>query len=240
MKRFYYILILLPFAGLSMPGLIKDVQKIKDGGRMFIKTLSVGPLQTNCYIVADEKSKKAMVVDPGDEPDRIMDIVKENGLTVEHIILTHAHFDHVGAAPDIKKETGAKIALNKLELPLYNAATDQAAVWGYEVDPLPPPDMFLEEGEEIKVGGLVFKVLHTPGHSPGGICLFGEGVVITGDTLFAGSVGRTDFPGGDVNKLKTSFKRLLGLPASTEVLPGHGPSSTIKEERTGNFFNDML
>ncbi len=203
---------------------------------MIIKSLVVGPLEVNCYIIGDEETKKAMIVDPGDEPDRIIDLIKEDSLTPVYIFCTHAHFDHVGAVPELKEDTGAKILLHKDEKEIYEAARDMAAFWGYDIPPLPEPDLFVKEGDTIEVGKLNFKVLHTPGHSPGGICLYGNGIVITGDTLFAGSVGRTDFHGGDLNKLKESFKRLLTLPENTEVLPGHGPKSTIGIEKRENFF----
>lgn len=201
---------------------------------MFIKHLVVGPLEVNCYIIGDKKG--TIVIDPGDEPDRILEIISKRGLTIDYIVCTHGHFDHVGAVPEIKNVTGAKVLVHKDELEIYHAARDMAAFWGYEIDNLPEPDILLSEGDNIKAGDLNFKVLHTPGHSPGGICLYGEGLVLTGDTLFAGSVGRTDFFGGDMNQLKKSFNRLMSLPEETKVLPGHGPESTIGEEKRGNPF----
>lgn len=201
---------------------------------MFIKHLVVGPLEVNCYIIGDKK--RTIVIDPGDEPDRILEIISKRGLTIDYIVCTHGHFDHVGAVPEIKNVTGAKVLVHKDELEIYHAARDMAAFWGYEIDNLPEPDILLSEGDNIKAGDLNFKVLHTPGHSPGGICLYGEGLVLTGDTLFAGSVGRTDFFGGDMNQLKKSFNRLMSLPEETKVLPGHGPGSTIGEEKRGNPF----
>lgn len=207
---------------------------------MLIKSIVVGPLEVNCFIIADETCKKAMVVDPGDEPDRIMDIIKNNDFVVEYIICTHGHFDHVGAVSDLKKATDAKVLIHKDELEIYSAAKDMAAFWGYDLDPLPDPDVLVEDGEDIAVGDLSFKVFHTPGHSPGGICLYGEGIVITGDTLFSGSVGRTDFHGGDTNRLKESFKRLMSLPENIRVLPGHGPETTIGREKRENMFSDEL
>ncbi len=203
---------------------------------MLIKSLVVGQLEANCFIIADEKTKEAIIIDPGDEPDRIIDVIRANNLKVKYIICTHAHFDHVGAVADIKNETGAKVVIHKDELEIYNGARDQAAFWGYELEPLPEPDTFVNEGDELEIGDLKFEVLHTPGHSPGGICLYGESVIFTGDTLFAGSVGRTDFYGGDLDKLKKSFLRLMSLLPDTRVFAGHGPSSTVREEKTGNFF----
>ncbi|MCL4477355.1 MAG: MBL fold metallo-hydrolase [Nitrospirae bacterium] len=203
---------------------------------MIVRRLAVGPLEANCFLIGDEDSRKAMVIDPGDEPDRIMVGVKADNLSLEYIVCTHAHFDHVGAVPDIKSETGAKIIIHKDELEIYQGARDMAAFWGYDIAPLPEADILVEDGDEIRLGSLSFRVLHTPGHSPGGMCLFGAGVVVTGDTLFAGAVGRTDFHGGDINKLKESFQRLLSLPPETEVLAGHGPNSTIGRERSENFF----
>lgn len=204
---------------------------------MIIRSLVVGPLENNCFIIADENTKDGLVVDPGDEPDRILDLISKNSFNIKYIVCTHAHFDHVGAVPDLKKETGAKIVIHRDELEIYKSTKDQAAIWGYELDPLPEPDMFVSEGDKIEVGDLRFEILHTPGHSPGGICLYGEGILITGDTLFAGSVGRTDFYGGDMEKLKRSFRRLLSLSDKIKVLPGHGPETTIGQERTDNFFS---
>ncbi len=201
-----------------------------------IKTLVVGQLEANCYIIYDPGNREAMVVDPGDEPDRILDLITTDNLKVRHIVCTHTHFDHVGAIPELREKTEARIVIHKDEAEIYEAARDMAALWGYDVDPLPPPDIYVTEGDEIKTGSLVFRVMHTPGHSPGGICLYGNGIVITGDTLFAGSVGRTDFPGGDIDLLKGSFKRLMSLPDDTVVLPGHGPRSTIGREKRENFF----
>ncbi len=207
---------------------------------MFVKSVVVGPLQVNCFIIADEASKKALVIDPGDEPDRIMDIIKENGLEVEYIVCTHGHFDHVGAVSDLKKDTGAKVLIHKEESEIYDAAKDMAAFWGYELDPLPDPDILAGDGDIIRAGNLSFEIFHTPGHSPGGICLYGYGIVITGDTLFAGSVGRTDFHGGDMQKLKSSFKRLMTLPENIQVLTGHGPDTTIGREKRENMFSEEL
>jgi hydroxyacylglutathione hydrolase len=203
---------------------------------MHIERIVVGQLEENAYIISDEETKDAIVIDPGDEGDRLVDIIKGRGLKVETVILTHAHFDHVGAAGDIKAATGAKILLHKGDTETYSMAKEHGAFWGISVDDLPDPDGFLDEGDDVKVGGLNFKVIHTPGHSPGGLCLYGEGIVITGDTIFCGSVGRTDFPGGSHEMLKKSFGRLLELPEDTKVYSGHGPETTIGREKASNFF----
>jgi glyoxylase-like metal-dependent hydrolase (beta-lactamase superfamily II) len=203
-----------------------------------IKTLATGPLETNCYIVWDEATKEAMVVDPGDEPDRIMDHAE--GLKIKLIVLTHAHWDHAGAVPEIKEATGAQIAFHPDDDQAYRSVSEQAAFWGFKSDSMPEPDRMLKEGDELKIGKLSFEVLHTPGHSPGCICLFGEGVLFAGDTLFKGSVGRTDLPGGSAELLKDSFRRLMALPPETRVFPGHGPPSTIGQERRDNFFAATL
>jgi len=216
--------------------LILNMNDDKGRKQMIVKRLIVGPLQENTYIVGDEISKQAMVVDPGDEPDRIMDELKANGLEVRSIIFTHAHFDHIGAAGDIKKETGATILMHKSDEETYALAKDQAAFWGFEIDDIPKPDEFIDEGDEVKVGNLSFKVMHTPGHSKGSVCLLGEGIVLTGDTIFQGSVGRTDFPGGSIEELKQSFKRLIELPEDIQILSGHGPETTVGRERKENFF----
>jgi len=206
---------------------------------MIIKKLVVGPLENNCYIIGDENTREALVVDPGDEPDRILEIIGENNLILKYIVCTHAHFDHIGVVNDIKKETDASVVLNAEDLFLYTNVKTQASLWGIEVESLPAPDIFVSEGDTLKLGNLKFEIFHTPGHTPGGICLYGENILITGDTLFADSVGRTDLHGGDLEKLKSSFKRLMSLPDKTRVLPGHGPESTIGREKVNNFFSDI-
>ena len=204
--------------------------------QMIVKRLVVGPLQENTYIIGDETTKQAMVIDPGDEPDRILDEIKANSLEVIAIVFTHAHFDHIGAAGDIKKETGAKILMHKNDEETYALAKDQAAFWGFEIDDIPRPDEFIDEGDELKVGNHSFKVMHTPGHSRGSVCLLGESIMLTGDTIFQGSVGRTDFPGGSIEELKKSFKRLIELPEEIQILSGHGPETTVGREKRENFF----
>lgn len=207
---------------------------------MIIKTLVVGPLQVNCHIIGDERTGKAMVIDPGDEPDMIMNVIRINGLSVEYIVCTHGHFDHVGAVADVKKETGAKIVLHQGDLELYSSAAELAHYFGMELQPQPRPDIFVKEGDSINVGMLSFAVYQSPGHSPGGIVLYGEGIVVTGDTLFAGAIGRTDLPGGDDRAIRKSLSRLMSLPEDSVVLCGHGDSSTIGREKRENPFADMF
>lgn len=204
---------------------------------MVIKKFVVGPLECNCFLIVDEHSKEALVIDPGDEPDRIIDFIHENSLHIKHIVCTHAHFDHVGAVSDIKQETGASIIIHQEEQETYRNTREQAVVWGFELDELPEPDELVSEGDVLEIGSLKFMIIHTPGHSPGSICLSGEGILITGDTLFAGSVGRTDLHGGDIIQLKKSFKRLMSLSEKMTILPGHGPETTIEKEKKENFFS---
>ncbi|NWF76980.1 MAG: MBL fold metallo-hydrolase [Nitrospirae bacterium] len=203
---------------------------------MIIKKIVVGTLENNCYIIGDERTREVFIVDPGDEPDRILDFVNEDNLETKFIVCTHAHFDHVGAINEIREITKAKIILHKDDLILYKNIEMQGLAWGFDIEPLTEPDIIVSEGYNIEIGDLRFTVLHTPGHSPGSICLYGEGILITGDTIFAGSVGRTDLYGGDINQLRKSFKRLIELPDNTIILPGHGPESTIMKEKNDNFF----
>lgn len=203
---------------------------------MKIKRFVVGPLESNCFLIMDEISRECFVTDPGDEPDTILEFIRENQLSVKYLICTHAHFDHVGALSDMAKETHARIVLHEAELPIYESSEEHASMWGFDIAPLPRPELFVNDGDVISIGNLRFEILHTPGHSPGSISIYGEGILITGDTLFAGSVGRTDLPGGDTVKLKASFRRLMSLPDRVRVLPGHGPETTIGHERMENFF----
>lgn len=209
-------------------------------GPLKFEIIAVGPLAANCVVIWEGRRLEAIIVDPGDEPERIVDFVKKGALKVKCIVCTHAHFDHVGAVPEVKSETGAFIALHAAEMEIWEGVRDQAALWGYEIGPMPPPDLLLKDGDFIAMGESRFQVIHTPGHSPGGICLYGFGLAVTGDTLFAGSIGRTDFYGGDHGLMMQSLRRLARLPAGTVVLPGHGSSSTIGEEVKNNPFYQEL
>jgi glyoxylase-like metal-dependent hydrolase (beta-lactamase superfamily II) len=203
---------------------------------MKIEQIIVGPLESNCFIVFDEQKHQALIVDPGAEPDKILRFIEAGKLDVNYIVCTHAHFDHVGAVAAIREKTAASIVLHKLEREIYAGVKDQGALWGFTVEQPPQPDKLVEEGDTLRVGDLEFTVLHTPGHSPGGICLYGAGVLISGDSIFAGSVGRTDFFGGSIEALKGSFKRIISLPPDTKILPGHGEQTTVGIEKEMNFF----
>ncbi len=208
---------------------------------MILIRLVVGPLQVNCFILADEKTKDAIVIDPGDDAEGILRIVREKGLRVRYIVNTHGHFDHVGANRAVKEATGAEILMHEADAPMLADAADQAIVFGVRVDNPPQPDRFVRDGDLITAGEVELKVLHTPGHSPGGISLLEKGMVFTGDALFAGSIGRTDFSNGDLMTLINAIrKKLLTLPDDTRVFSGHGPASTIGEERAENpFLNEQ-
>jgi len=204
---------------------------------MVLIQLCVGPLQVNCYIIADEKTKEAMVIDPGDDAGDILRVINEKGFTVRYLVLTHAHFDHTGANKDLKEATGAELLMHPDDKQLLESAANQGSMFGMRSAASPPADRYVKHGDVITAGGVSLKVLHTPGHSSGGICLLGQGMVFTGDALFAGSIGRTDLPGGDFHALIRSIQQnLMTLPDETKVYSGHGPSSTIGIERSENPF----
>lgn len=204
---------------------------------MILMRLIVGPLQVNCYILADEKTKEAVVIDPGDDAQDLLNIIRSKDLKVKYIVNTHAHFDHVGANRDLQEATGAEILLHEADASLLNASTDQAVMFGMKAPSSPPADRYLKHGDLVTAGEVSLKVLHAPGHSSGGICLLEDGIVFSGDALFAGSIGRTDLPGGDLMTLINSIQsNLLTLPDDTRVFPGHGPDTTIGAEKKENPF----
>ncbi|BCV21907.1 MBL fold metallo-hydrolase [Moorella sp. Hama-1] len=207
---------------------------------MFLKTLVVGPLGANCYLIGCPETNEGAVIDPGAEGERILAAAREAGLAIKQIINTHGHGDHIGANGTIKKATNAAILIHKLDAPYLNdPGSNLSALMGFR-ETSPPADRLLEENDTISVGKTItLKVIHTPGHTPGGICLQGEGLVFTGDTLFAGSIGRTDFPGGSFGQLINAVKeKLFTLDDALVVYPGHGPASTIGAERVDNPFFD--
>lgn len=202
---------------------------------MILESVVVGPLMVNCYVLGCENSREGVVVDPGDDTDRILDAVSRHGLKVVAVINTHGHFDHTGGNQRIITETGAGLLIHELDAPMLARAVDTAAMFGLTAENSPPPSRFLTEGEFVAFGEYRLRVLHTPGHTLGGCSLHLEGMVFTGDTLFADSVGRTDFPGGSSVALGKSIReKLLVLPDDTIVYPGHGPSTTIGRERSHN------
>ncbi len=205
---------------------------------MIIKTLVVGPFATNCYIIGCELTKRGVIIDPGAEAITIVKAVRQLGLSIPLIAVTHTHIDHIGAVKAVKDELKAEFAVHQAE----SKSIFQAHSWilspfiGGSFQP-PKPDRLLKDGDMITVGDLTFSVLHTPGHSPGGISLCGHGVVFTGDTLFNFGIGRTDFPGCSYKQLmKSIYDKLMVLPDETIVYPGHGPSTTIGNERQANPF----
>jgi len=206
---------------------------------MILISLETGPLQTNCYILGDEKTKEAAVVDPGGNAGEIMNHLVRNGLTCKMIIITHAHFDHVGGLADLKEKTGAKVVIHSSEKDALPFQSRMAMLFGLRVKDPAPADMTVEEGDVLKIGGIEMEVIHTPGHSPGSICLIirSEKVIIDGDLLFQGSVGRSDFPGGSHEDLIDNVRRkLFTLGDDWKVYPGHGPATTIGMEKKSNPF----
>lgn len=206
---------------------------------MILETFPVGPLQCNCTILGDEQTHQAIVVDPGDEIARIHRRLTEHGLTLKQILITHAHIDHIGGALKLKSLTGAPIYLNESDLPLLQMMSAQAAWLGVETPATAPPDEGLTEGRCVGLESYPAQVIHTPGHTQGSICLHFAPLkmVLAGDTLFAGSIGRTDLPGGNYDQIIDSIhSRLLALPDETQVVPGHGPATTIGAERRTNPF----
>ena len=202
-----------------------------------IIAIPVGALEVNCYIVWDRATLDGVIIDPGADADEIEAAVKENGLKVRCVLNTHGHFDHVGADAAMKAAFGAPVAIHPDDAPLMADAHEHGIFFGVETPKQAAPDILLEDGQSVEFGPLKFKVIHTPGHTRGGVCLYLEGAkaLFTGDTLFAGSVGRTDFEGGSMDELMSSISRkLLSLDDKVMVLPGHGPSSTIGEERMTN------
>ena len=207
--------------------------------KLIIESFPVGPLQCNCTILGDLATGEAIVIDPGDEIGRIQQKLTAHNLKLKQILITHAHIDHIGGAVKLKKLTGAPILLNENDLPLLKMMATQAAWLGMETPETAPPDASLTEGLVVGLPGLEAQVLHTPGHTQGSVSLYFEPLkmVFAGDTLFAGSIGRTDLPGGDYAQILSSIHSgLMKLPDETRVISGHGPATTIGDERETNPF----
>jgi hydroxyacylglutathione hydrolase len=206
---------------------------------MLHRIFPVGPLQCNCSVVGDEQTHEAMVIDPGDQVEEILAILRQHNLKLKYIAITHAHIDHVGGAMKLKAATGAPILLNQNDLALLKLLDVQASWVGMRPPGQVEIDDSLGDGQSIKIGNISSDVIETPGHTEGSICLFfpAEKKLIAGDTLFAGSIGRTDLPGGSFDKIMRSLRtRLMALPDDIEVVPGHGPLTTIGQERETNPF----
>lgn len=201
---------------------------------MIIRGTTVGLLEENCWLVMDEATREAVLVDPGDEGARLIAALDAEKAELRAIWLTHAHFDHLGAVAHILRERKVPVWLHPLDRPLYDNAVISAARFGLEVEQPPAPDHALAEGDIVTIGSHTFQVLHTPGHSPGHVGFLGDDVLLGGDCLFAGSVGRTDLPFCDPAAFQKTLERLAALPPATRVLPGHGPATSIGRERASN------
>jgi hydroxyacylglutathione hydrolase len=207
--------------------------------KLILETFPVGPLQCNCTILGDPATHEAIVIDPGEEIGRIHRRLTELGLTLTQILITHAHIDHIGGALRLKRLTGAPILLNENDLPLLQMMEMQAGWLGVATPETESPDANLQDGLRVGLDNYRAEVLHTPGHTQGSVCLYFAPLqlLVAGDTLFAGSIGRTDLPGGNSRQILDSIhSRLLVLPEETRVLPGHGPLTTISEEKQHNPF----
>jgi hydroxyacylglutathione hydrolase len=203
---------------------------------MKVQTFTVGGFQENCYLVIDERSNKSVIVDPGGDGDRLVDAIEASGTTPEAIWITHGHVDHVGAIAAVKRRWNVPVYLHPLDRRLYEVAPRQAEVYGIPFEEAPPPDREFADGQTLKVGEVEMTVMHTPGHAPGHVVIYGDGIALVGDCLFAGSIGRTDLPFSDPPTLAASLQKIAALPPDTVIYPGHGPDSTIGEERKSNPF----
>ncbi len=199
--------------------------------------LTTGPFAENCYLVADPDTRDAVLVDPGEDAGLFLARLAQERWTLRAVWLTHAHIDHVAGVAAVKAATGVPVLLHPADRRLYDAAPQQAMMFGLSMDAPPAPDRDLSDDQALFVGDCAFQVMHVPGHSPGHVAFTGHGVCLSGDVLFAGSIGRTDLPGGDTETLLTSIReRVFALPDDTVVYPGHGPATTIRDEKRTNPF----
>ncbi len=204
---------------------------------MFLHTFVTGPLETNAYLVADRDAGEALVIDPGGDPGEILAFLAKEKLICRLIVNTHGHFDHISGNRALKSATGASLLVHAEDVPMLDEAVTHASFFMMRAENSPPPDMLLREGAEVRVGSVVLRVLHTPGHSPGGVTLVAPGVAFCGDLVFYGSVGRTDLPGGSERVLLDSIRRqIMTLPDDTVLYPGHGPDTTVGREKKQNPF----
>ncbi len=196
--------------------------------------IEVGMLETNCYIYSDDDTKEGIVIDPGDDVSKVLDTINSNDIKVKYIVLTHGHWDHIGAVDRVKVHSNSEVLIHGLDADCLKDSTKSLAYMFGINSPTITADRFLNDGDEITVGNTAFKVIHTPGHTPGGICLLSKDILFSGDTLFQGTIGRTDLPGGDHKTLIEYIKsKLLVLDDNISVYPGHGNKTTIGKEKTG-------
>ena len=205
---------------------------------LMVRGIVVGVFAENCWIIGSRRTREGIVIDPGDQPDEILNLARDMGLNIKVIANSHAHLDHILGVRGVQEATGAKFLLHPHELGIARGAAETAAQWlGQRVEPPPEPDALLAAGDEVEVAGVKLKVIHTPGHSPGSISFYTDGMLFSGDTMFRGSIGRTDLPGGDHDQEMSSIvDRLLELPDDTIVLPGHMQETKIGIERQTNPF----
>ncbi len=203
---------------------------------MNVQTITVGAFQENCYLVVDDRSNRAVIVDPGSEGARLVDAIEDSNAKLEAIWITHAHVDHVGAIASVKRKWDVPIYLHPLDRRLYEAAARQAEVYGVAFEQPPEPDREFADGQQVKVGNLEMTVLHAPGHAPGHVVIHGQGIALVGDCLFAGSIGRTDLPFSNPPQLAATLEKISALAPETVVYPGHGMDTTIAQERLSNPF----
>lgn len=204
---------------------------------MIVENLTVGPLQANCYIAASEQTGAGVIVDPGGDAELIRHAIRSRKANIEWILLTHAHFDHVGALNGVRRAVAAPVAMHRAELPNLREAARAASLLGLHIEQPADPERFLQDGETVDGKGYSVQVVHTPGHTTGGVCFYVDDVLFSGDTVLASSVGRTDFPGGSHSQLIDSIRsKILTLPSETRILPGHGPATTVGDEKILNPF----
>jgi hydroxyacylglutathione hydrolase len=203
---------------------------------MRIQKIVVGQLDVNCYIVSDDATAEALIIDPGDEDEKIIAYLDANGLKPVYVVFTHAHYDHVCAVRELHDRYQAIILMHEKELTTYRMTTQLCIPWGFAPEDFPEPEKTVKDGDTVNIGTLSFTIMHTPGHTPGSICIYGENILFTGDTLFKGSAGRTDLAGGDFSLLSQSLEKLMSLPPQTRVLCGHDDETSIADELRENPF----
>ena len=205
--------------------------------KLQVEPLIVGPLFSNCYIIYDDKVKQGAIIDPGDDADKILKRVKELDISIKYILATHGHFDHVGGVASLRRELKVEFLAHKGDFFFLEDGENSARRWGIDIEQPPKPDRFIKDGDKIKIGSFELEVIHTPGHSPGGVSFLFDRMLFGGDTLFQGSIGRTDFRQGSFEEISESIKsRLYTLPDDTIVYTGHGPITTIGDEKRFNAF----